>query len=152
MTAAPDNTHSIKKAGKRTTTKEKRQYTKSDSLRAYVFGAPNGRLNSATKLNSLSIKKKGIIWNLAKLLLRHFLYLRAESPCESLSRIIIMNVQDYKWWVEIGERALIFATTWITMWKEQDHELNHSLFHESSCTGWSKSLCAPDDYNTESYK
>ena len=59
MTASPDNTHSITEAGKRITTKEKRKYTKSDSLGAYnVFGAPNGRLNSATNLNSLSIKRK----------------------------------------------------------------------------------------------
>jgi hypothetical protein len=59
MTASPDNTHSITEAGKRTTTKEKRQNTKSDSLGAYnVFGAPNGRLNSATNLKSLSIKRK----------------------------------------------------------------------------------------------
>jgi hypothetical protein len=61
MTAAPDNTHRIIEAGKRTTTKEKRQYTKSDSLGAYVFGAPNGRLNSATNLNSLSINNNNKI-------------------------------------------------------------------------------------------
>jgi hypothetical protein len=64
VTAAPDNTHRITEAGKRTTTKEKRQYKKSDSLGAYVIGAPIGRLNSATNLNSLSINtKKNLIFS-----------------------------------------------------------------------------------------
>lgn len=59
MTASPDNSHSITEVGKRTTTKEKRRYTKSDSLGTYnVFGATNGRLNSVTNLNSVSIKRK----------------------------------------------------------------------------------------------
>jgi hypothetical protein len=55
MTASPYNTHSITEDGKRTATKENRQYTKSDSLGAHnVFRAPN--------LNSLSInRKKGTI-------------------------------------------------------------------------------------------
>jgi hypothetical protein len=59
MTASLDNTHSITEADKRTTAKEIRQCTKSDSLGAhYVFGAPKRRLTSATNLNSLSINIK----------------------------------------------------------------------------------------------
>jgi hypothetical protein len=59
MTASPDNIHSITEASKQTTTKEKRKYTKSDSLGAYnVFGASNGGLNSATNRNSLSTDRK----------------------------------------------------------------------------------------------
>jgi len=60
MRESADNTHSITEAGKRTTTKEKRQYTKSDSPGACnVFGAPNGRLNTTTKnLNSPSTNRK----------------------------------------------------------------------------------------------